>query len=191
MAACKKNAKRLGAHIVFVDESGFLLTPNAVKTWSPKGQTPIHRHHYRREKVSVISGVSVSPRRKRMGLYFTMIKSNIRHAEVRQFLRNLLAHLRGPVIVVWDNAQIHKGETIRELCRRHRRLHLEALPPYAPELNPDEGVWAHAKRQLSNGCPLDAPGLMAEVDNALGNVRASQSILRGCIHHSGLALLSP
>ncbi|MDO8684970.1 MAG: IS630 family transposase [Armatimonadota bacterium] len=191
MAAYKKNAGRLGAHIVFVDESGFQLTPNVRKTWAPKGQTPIHRHHYRREKVSVISGISVSPARKLLGLYFLMYAHNIRHEEVRQFIRHLLKHLRGPVIVVWDNAKIHKGEPIRELCRRHRRLHLEALPPYAPELNPDEGVWGHAKRGLSNGCPIDTPGLMGEVSSALEDIRMSQTNLRGCVSLSGLPLFSP
>lgn len=191
MAAYKKNAARLGAYLVFVDESGFLLTPSVMKTWSPKGQTPLHRHHYRREKVSVISGVSVSPARKRMGLYFSLYAHNIRPGEVGQFLRHLLKHLRGPVIVIWDNAQIHRGKPIRELLRRHRRLDLEALPPYAPELNPDEGVWGHAKRSLANGCPAGARDLMASVVNALGNISASQSTLRGCVHHSGLSLLSP
>ena len=58
LAASKKNAARLGAHLVFADESGFLLIPNVVKTWAPRGQTPVLRHYYRRERISVISGVS-------------------------------------------------------------------------------------------------------------------------------------
>src|SRR5713226_4494540 len=56
LAADKKNATRLGAHIVFADESGFQLIPNVVQTWAPQGQTPIHRHRQgRRDKTSVIS----------------------------------------------------------------------------------------------------------------------------------------
>ena len=69
MAADKKKAARLGAHIVFADESGFLLIPHVAKTWAPVGQTPIHRHVYRRDKISVISGISVSPKRQRLNLY--------------------------------------------------------------------------------------------------------------------------
>ena len=110
-----------------------------------------------------------------MGLYFLMYAHNIRREEVRQFLGHLLKHLRGPVIVIWDNAKIHKGESIREALRRHRRLYLEALPPYAPELNPDEGVWGHAERGLSNGCPIDAHGLMGEVTSALEDIRRTSS----------------
>jgi hypothetical protein len=69
VAANKKKAARLGAHIVFADESGFLLLPHVAKTWAPVGQTPIHRHVYRRDKISVISGISVSPKRQRLNLY--------------------------------------------------------------------------------------------------------------------------
>lgn len=87
MAAGKKNAARLGAHIVFVDESGFLLIPTVLKTWAPRGQTPVHRHRYRRERVSVISGISVSPKRQRLGLYYWLWLNNIGHAEVCVFLR--------------------------------------------------------------------------------------------------------
>jgi DDE superfamily endonuclease len=77
MAAGKKNATRLGAHIVFVDESGFMMIPAVRRTWAPIGQTPIHRHYYRRDRISVIGGLSVSPNRRRLGLYFRMHAKNI------------------------------------------------------------------------------------------------------------------
>src|SRR6516164_3708428 len=68
-----KNAARLGAHLVFADESGFMLIPNLVRTWAPAGQTPIHRHRQgRRDKISVISGISLSPRRHRLSLYYLL-----------------------------------------------------------------------------------------------------------------------
>ncbi len=74
LAAYKKNAARLGAHLVFADESGFQLIPNVVRTWAPQGQTPIHRHRQgRRDKISVISGISVSPRRHRLALYYLLL----------------------------------------------------------------------------------------------------------------------
>jgi hypothetical protein len=78
VAACKKNATRLGAHIVFVDESGFSVIPNVCRTWAPSGETPIHRHNFRREKVSAISGVSLSPVRHRVGLYYRFHFVNIK-----------------------------------------------------------------------------------------------------------------
>lgn len=186
MASYKKNAERLGAHIVFVDESGFLLIPNVRRTWAPKGQTPVHHHRYKRDKVSVISGISVSPGRQRLGLYFNFHLENIGHEQVCDYLRYLLQHLRGHVIVVWDNGTPHKGKAIRELCRRFPRLHLEAFPPYAPELNPDEGVWTHAKRELSNSRPDEIWELVDFVLDSLSSLACSQPLLKACIEHSDL-----
>ena len=100
-----KNAARLGAHIVFADESGFLLIPSVVRTWAPEGQTPIHRHRQgRRDKISVISGISLSPKRHQLGLYYLLFFDNIGQQEVCVFLRELLRHLRGRVIVLLDNS---------------------------------------------------------------------------------------
>src|ERR1700740_3530716 len=105
LAPGKKNAARLGAHIVFADESGFLLIPNVVRTWAPQGQTPIHRHRQgRRDKISVISGISVSPRQHRLGLYYLLFYDNIGQQEVCIFLRELLRHLRSPLVVLLDNS---------------------------------------------------------------------------------------
>jgi transposase len=174
LAPNKKNANRLGAHIVFVDESGFLLIPSVRKTWAPRGETPLCYHRYRREKVSAISGISLSPKRQHCGLYFQCHIKSIRHAEVCAFIRHLLKHLRGPVIIVWDNAAIHKGAPIRQLCSQYPHMHLELLPPYAPELNPDEGVWNHAKRNLANGQPMTRNELRRHVTRTIGSLRSLQ-----------------
>ncbi len=186
MAEGKKNATRMGAHLVFIDESGFLLLPSVRKTWAPRGQTPILRHKTRRDKISVISGVSVSPLRGHLNLHFELFPTNIGHVEACLFLAQLLRHLRGPVIAVWDNASIHKGEPIRAMCRRHPRLHLELFPSYAPELNPDEGVWKLAKEELANGRPDSIEDLAVPLLSALERIAGSQQLLRSCIHHSDL-----
>lgn len=186
MAPYKKNAEGLGAHIVFVDESGFLLIPPVRKTWSPRGQTPIIRHHQIRQRISVISGLSVSPKKHRLGLYYGLYEKNIQQTEVCDFLCNLLKHLRGPVIIVWDNARIHKGDLIRKFCKRYKRLYLEPFPPYAPELNPDEGVWAQAKNTLANGRPDTIDDLWFHLVGTMEDIRSSQKNLRACIHNSQL-----
>jgi len=192
VATGKKNAERLGAHLVFVDESGFLLIPNLRKTWAPKGQTPLCRHRQgRRDKISVISGLSVSPTRHRLGLYYRLYPKNIQHAEVCEFLRHLLRHLRGRVIVLWDNGSSHAGQPIRALCRAFPRLHLERFPAYSPELNPDEGVWHLAKATLANGRPDTQDELLAHVIETLEVIRRSPRRLKGCIQQSDLPSFLP
>lgn len=167
------------------------MIPPVRKTWAPRGQTPVVKHRHRHQRISVISALSVSPRRKRVGLFFHMHPKNIQHTEVCQFLRHLLRHLRGPVIVVWDNGGIHKGEAIRAFLRRHPRLRLEALPPYAPELNPDEAVWSQAKNSLANGRPDTMDDLWAHLLDTLQDIGASQTNLRACFHLSDLPPFLP
>jgi len=186
LAASKKNAAGLGAHIVFADESGFLLIPNVAKTWAPRGQTPVIRHRYRRDKISVISGVSVSPKRQRLGLFYQLYFQNIGQEEVCEFLRHLLRHLNGPVIALLDNSRTHYGEPLQELLRQHSRLRIEHFPSYAPELNPDEGVWSLAKRDLANGRPDDVEELVQDLMHSIDRIRESPTKLRGCILQSEL-----
>ena len=165
--------------------------PPVRRTWGPRGQTPRIRYSYKHDKVSAVSAVTVSPTRRRLGLYCQLHRKNIQQAEVCQFLRHLLRHLRGHVIVVWDNGKPHKGEPIRDLCRRFPRLHLERFPAYAPELHPDEGVWNQMDNALANGRPDDLDELSAALNKTLRHLRRSQFKLRWCVHQSELPPFLP
>lgn len=157
------------------------------RTWAPQGCTPLqHPRQARRDKISVISGISVSPQRQRLGLYYLLYLDNIGQEEVCLFLRELLRHLRGSVIVLLDNSSTHHGEPLGNLLRRHPRLHIKHFPAYAPELNPDEGVWSLAKRELANGCPFNADDLMDDVIRSINGIRTSPEKLRSCILQSDL-----
>ena len=158
-----------------------------VRTWAARGQTPIHRHRQgRRDKISVISGISVSPRRHRLGLYYLLFYDNIGQDKVCVFLRELLRHMRGPVIVLLDNSSTHKGAPLEQLLDQHRRLRIEHFPSYAPQLNPDEGVWSLAKRDMANSCPNDVDRLTEDILGSIEAIRNSQEKLRGCIAQSEL-----
>ncbi len=121
LARSKKNAARLAAHIVFVDESGFLLIPTVRKTWSPVGQTPVVRHCYRHDRISAISGIAVSPKRLHCTLYCLLYEDNIQGEEVTTFLRHLLRQIRGHLIVLLDNAKIHRADPVR-ICSSARAV---------------------------------------------------------------------
>ena len=98
----------------------------------------------------------------------------------------LLRHLRGPIIVLLDNSSTHKGAPIEQLLDRHRRLRIEHFPSYAPQLNPDEGVWSLAKRDLANSCPNDVEELMEDILGSIEAIRNSAEKLRGCVAQSEL-----
>lgn len=116
---------------------------------------------------------------------------NIAQEEVVAFLREVLRHLRGHVIALLDNGSIHKGAPIRDLCGKHARLHVEYFPGYAPDLNPDEAVWALLKGKLANGRPDDLQELAEQLGSEFRQIAQSQPALRGCIRQSELPIYLP
>ena len=166
-----------------------MLIPNVRRTWAPRGQTPILRHRYRRDKVSAISAVTVSPRRRRLGLYIHFHPHNITHVEVAVFLRALLRLLRGHVIVILDGCTIHKGPDVRTVLQRCPRLHIERFPGYAPELNPDEFVWTHFKAALANGRPDNQDELLSTLFRLARKIRRRPRLIRSFVTASDLPAL--
>jgi hypothetical protein len=191
VAAGKKNASRLKATLVFLDESGLLMAPLVRRTWAPRGQTPILLQRTRsRDKVSVTAVLTVSPRRRRVGLYAALlVNANVNAERLVEFLRALARHLRGPLVLVWDRLNVHRARLVRDFLRRHPRVHTEFLPPYAPELNPVEGVWGYLKRNPLANHAADNAGDLART--ALGHTRhvaRRPALLRSFIRASGLPL---
>jgi len=173
--------------LAFLDESGFLLVPTISRTWAPRGRTPILTTAGNWTKVSAISALTVSPRHRRLGLYCRFHPNkNIRAPQVLQFLRHLLWHIRGHIVLLWDRGLPHRAGIVAEFLRAHRRLHVHLLPPYAPEVNPDELVWNHMKRSLANSIPKDTADLHHKLHRPLRRLRRSQNLLRSCINASSL-----
>jgi putative transposase len=181
LAPDPKKAADERAHIVLIDETGLFLNPLVRRTWAKRGQTPVLESWGRhREKVSVIGAVSISPVAHRLGLYFATDPKEFFNGErVVTFLRDLLRHLRGKVIVVWDGGTNHRGEAVRAFLRRNKRLWLERLPAYAPDLNPVEAVWSWLKyAKLANFVPENVRELDDRVLEYLIPLKCDPHLLR-------------
>lgn len=190
LAQGKKNAARLRATLVFLDESGVLMAPLVRRSWSPCGHTPILRQRTRfRQKVSVIAAVCVSASRDRLSLYFRLHpNTNINRVLVFDFLAHLQHQLQTPMVVILDRFKAHLGELFNE-CVPPSSAHLAYLPPYAPELNPVEYVWGHLKTNaLANNPAFDLDTLSLRTRNAARSVQRKPTLLRGFIRHTGLSL---
>jgi transposase len=167
--------------LVLIDESGLLLAPLVRRSLAPRGETPTLEHQGRhRDKVSLIAALTLSPKGRHLGLYFsTLIKDHFESIATAWFVRELLKHLRGPVIVVWDRGNNHRGPSIRELQADFPRLILEDLPPYAPDLNPVEQVWSFLKwNRLSNFAPHNVDELELAAFRELHAIRYDQNRLQ-------------
>jgi len=143
-----------------------MMAPLLRRTLAPRGQTPILKQKAsHRDHVSVISALSYSPVRNQPSLYFqTLPEGYFTNERVADFVRQLLRHLRGSVIILWDRGNMHKGPAIRQLEDDFPRLSLEFLPPYAPDLNPVEALWNYVTyNELANYAPLG----VQDLDNTL------------------------
>jgi transposase len=172
-----------------LDESGFMLQPVVRRTWAPRGETPVLDCWDRHDRLSVISALTVSPKRRRLGLYFDILDHNIRTDDFETFVARLLKKMGRPITLVLDRWQVHRSGVRRIKWRFDRRVHLEWLPPYAPELNPVEYVWGHTKHSdLANYVPEDTLRLGRSVNESLRNKRRDQILLRSFFHAAKLRL---
>jgi transposase len=183
MAPHQKKAIEEGRTLVFVDESGFYLLPGVLQTYAPRGKTPIIRAPLSRDHLSAISGIT--PEGK---LYLKVQERAILGADVVRFLKHLLRHIPGKLLVLWDGAPIHRGQVVKEYLASGGapRIHLEPLPGYAPELNSDEGIWNYLKRvELKNVCCPNIPELRYELRKAKERLRHKTDVILGCIKQPG------
>jgi transposase len=181
LAGHQQGAQEQQQTIFFIDESGFYPLPSVVRTYAPVGHTPILREWWTRDHLSAMSAISPEGQR-----YFHCQDGALHSEDVMAFLEHLLREVPGRMVIIWDGSPIHRSQTIKEFLANgaSHRLHLERLPAYAPELNPDESVWQQLKGvELRNLCCFHLPHLRRELRAAVKRVRRKprliQSFFRG------------
>jgi len=123
--------------------------------------------------LSAIAGVTWG------NFYFQLHAGAIKAPQVVAFLRHLLRHLRGKVLIIWDGLPAHRSVLVRDFIASHRgRIAVERLPAYAPELNPTEHVWGYWKQhELPNLCPKDFWQLSDHARRALRRMRRRPTLI--------------
>ncbi len=140
----RRQARRVGAEIYFGDEAGVRSDFHSGTTWGKRGHTPIVSSTGARFSVNMIS--AVSPRGQ---MRFMITKARVTAKVFIEFLKRLLVNASGPVFLIVDGHPTHKAKCVRRFIESQQgKLKLFLLPPYSPELNPDEYVW----NDLKNNC---------------------------------------
>ncbi len=166
-----------------MDQSGFYLLPTVVRTYAPIGQTPILQEQLSRDHLSVISGISLEGK-----LLMMEQERAFKGEDVVRFLRHALREIPGKLLVIWDGSPIHRGQAVKDFLASGAasRLKLEQLPGYAPDLNPDEGIWKHLKYvELKNVCCQSLLELRSELRKAKERLRHKKHVILGCIRQPG------
>ena len=136
------------------------------------------------DHLSVISAITPTGR-----LCLSVQEQPFTAEAVVEFLRKLHRQVKGKVLVIWDGASIHRSQEIKDYLAKGgaKWLQLEKLPAYAPDLNPDEGIWNYLKRvELANTCSLNLNELYLRLQGAARRLRRKPKVIQGCISQAGL-----
>lgn len=143
--AIKREALREGRMIYFEDEAGFHETASYGKTWAPKGKTPIIKSTGARTKVNCISAISLKGK-----LHFMLFETNFNTDVFIEFLKKLMQNQKQKITLIVDGHNAHTTNKVKEYVKSKKgKLKIYLLPPYSPELNPDEFVWNNAKQKAA------------------------------------------
>lgn len=186
-----RQARARDAHLVFLDESGFQMMPVVRRTLAPRGQTPVLVCDYRRDKISAISAITLTPARYLPDLAFRLLpaKENYTAVRVVEFLKELRRAMPR-FTVIWDRSRIHgRAKVVKAYLAEHPEIVAEDLPAYAPEMNPGEMVWCWTKYgRLCNYAAPDAATLRSRVEAELETLQTQAYELLDFVDHTGLQL---
>ena len=173
LADAKKNAAKQGRIIVFIDESGLSERPTRVRSWAPRGLTPVLQYHFNWDQLSVIAAISFAC------FYFRLFPGAIKGPQIIEFLNALGRQLRRPLLVIWDGLPAHRSALVREYLESlNGAVQIEQLPGYAPELNPTEYIWGHLKHhELANLCASSFAELKTRARNRLRSMQRRPTLI--------------
>jgi transposase len=180
----RQRGRRERRSLVFADESGFYLLPGVVRTYAPQGQTPVIRNRQTRDHLSVMGGMTPA------GKIYTLVRQkSLNGMHTIEFLKHLEKVACERLLVVWDGSPIHRRAEVKEfVSNRHGKIWLEALPGYAPDLNPwDEGGWNHLKHvELRNLACRDLEELHEQFHVAVHHLRGRPRLVQSFFAQAGL-----
>ena len=172
-----------------------MLTPTVRRTFAPEGKTPILKGWDRHDRISAISCITISPVKKRLGLYFHLLPddTNVNGDRMVEFLRELHRQLPVRLTVVWYRGNVHdRSKAVRAFLLEHPSIETEQLPSYTPEASPDEGVWGHTKHgPLANYAPEDTAELRAVLTSELWRLQRSPKLLASFVRHAKIPIQLP
>ena len=182
----QEEAAQVGARIYFGDEASVRSDHHAGTTWAPVGETPVVASTGDRSRVNMVSAVS-----RRGDIHFEVSTGRFASADFIEFLKKLLHDDGGVVFLVLDNSRVHKSKAVVKFVESTAgRLRLFFLPPYSPQLNPDEWVWNNVKsHRIGRAGLMRASDLYNLAYQALSRLKCSPDVVAGFFGDRNLAYI--
>ena len=169
---------------MFFDEFGFSFLEPFGPTWAPAGHRPVLRRvTSERRALSTAVGLTLSGR-----IFKRHFEGGMKSKEVTTALEHLRRHLSGRFILIWDGARIHNSKATQAYLAAHPEIDVEPLPPYAPDLNPEEYCHGNVKRRLQNVTPAEKRAMRILLDRGFARLRHRHDLLLNFFHQAGLVV---
>ena len=180
-------AKRRNARIFFLDEAGVRSDSVLGRSWAPRGETPQVSTSGQRQSINAISAVN-----GRGAFWFKVFSGRFNKERFRKFLKAFMRNRKYPVFLILDGHPSHRARVVAQYVQSLKgRLELHFLPGYAPELNPDEFVWNHLKKQGVSKKPLRKnESLRVRVQHDLEQIKCCPALVRSFFHAPSVAYTS-
>lgn len=184
-------ARESGAVIYFADEASLRSDYHSGTTWAPVGETPIVPSTAKIFKVNMISAVTPTG-----SVYFDLFEGNMNAPRFVEFCKKLVRdNPDRPVFLILDNASSHHAKVVTEYVESTKgKLRLFFLPPYSPELNPDEWVWKNVKHdrigKLGVTSITTREHLWTRAAQALNRLARLPELVRGFFRDPDLAYIA-
>ena len=155
-----------------------------MKTWAPKGETPVLQYSFNWQQLSLMAGVSF------WRLYFRFFHGAIKGPQIVEFLKALKDTIGGKLLIIWDGLPAHRSRLVRDYVESlDGQIQLERLPAYAPEINPAEYAFGYAKqRELANLCVDTIEEVRAYATRRLKSMQRRPKLIRAFWQQAELAL---
>jgi transposase len=185
--AIRERAAAEGATIFFADEAAVRTDHHTGTTWAPVGVTPVVTSTGERKTIMMIS--AITPRGQ---LRFHLHVGSFKAKDFISFCKQLLADIEGKIFLIVDGSSVHTATETREfVASTNGRLELFFLPPYSPELNPDEWVWKNVKHdQIGRKSVLGIHDLKNAAESALRRLQKMPRIVLGFFADPKLSYIS-
>jgi transposase len=156
--------------------------PHVVRTWAPKGKTPILHCNWNHHKISIMAAMTL------VCFFFKLWPRSVRYSDVLGFLEGLLKTIPGKLLIVWDRLPSHRKQEVQQfIAQQGERICVEELPAYCPELNPCEYLFGNVKEhKLPNFCPKTTRELRSVAYKSLYRMKGNEALVQGFWKAAGL-----
>jgi transposase len=187
MEADKKKAKKRGLILIFLDESGFSMSPTRGTTWCEIGKPMVLREVFSRNTQTGLGFITMTPEQRRLNFRFTIFSGVVNTEDVIFFLTQIHHHYGKKVMIIWDRLSSHISAERFFVWTHPHWFVFEYLPSYSPELNPVEQCWHHMKNvQMANFVPLSVEHLTERALQAAQVINNDPKLMAEFFNHARL-----